>query len=317
MIVARYGTDTIPYDPHTAITVGTFDGVHIGHCQIINKMNVVAKKNKLRTVVVTFDPHPQIVLAKPDRKPLKLLTTIQERCVALKAVGVTAVVVLPFSREFAATPAKEFIENVIVKTIGVQEFFLGHDHMFGKDRGGNEELLVELSAQYNFSVTPVAAYQHNGLVVSSTKIRTALEQGDVKGAAVMLGRAYSVSGRVVRGDGRGRTLGFPTANIVSEDANNKLLPSNGVYAVTAIIQGKEVKGMANIGVRPTFVTAGEQTLEVHFFDFDKDLYDSTVSVEFHEFIRTEQKFGSKEEFLAQLDQDQKTTQLLLLQRSLL
>ena len=168
--------------------------------------------------------------------------------------------------------------------------------MFGKDRGGNEELLVELSQHYNFSVTPISAFQDNSVVVSSTKIRTAIEQGEVLLASSMLGRNYSVSGRVVRGDGRGRTLGFPTANIVPTDGN-KLMPGNGVYAVTSVIDGKIIGGMANIGIRPTFTTSGEQTLEVHFFDIDKDLYESTLEIVFHEYIRPEQKFSSKDEFL--------------------
>lgn len=302
MKVVRFGIDAIPFQKETAITVGTFDGVHLGHVGVLQLMRDVAERHNERIVVVTFDPHPQIVLSRSDREPLRLLTGIDERCELLAAQGVDLTVVVPFTREFAATEASDFVRTVIVRDIGVQHFFIGHDHVFGKDRGGNEELLQRLSPELGFSVERIPPLSFDGLVVSSTKIRTALKNGDLQAAAKMLGRHYSVRGVVVRGDGRGRQLGIPTANVSPAD-EHKLLPENGVYAVTAMIDGQPRLGMANIGVRPTFTSDTMPTLEVHFLGVDVDLYDRKMDVLFIAKIRDERRFNSREEFLAQLDQD--------------
>jgi riboflavin kinase/FMN adenylyltransferase len=268
-------------------------------------MRKTADAQGLRVVVVTFDPHPQIVLAKPGREPLALLTTIEERCERLAHVGVDEVVVIPFTHEFAQTSAESFIRQ-LVSTIDVQHFFIGHDHAFGKDRGGNEELLRHLGVELGFDVERIPPLETDGLVVSSTLVRAALKSGDVEAASAMLGRPYALRGTVVQGDGRGRTLGIPTANIVPTNPH-KLIPANGVYVVSMLIDGSEHVGMANIGVRPTFTNDTAPTLEVHILQFDNDLYNTTLDVQFHARLRGEQKFESREEFLAQLEHDKQQT----------
>jgi riboflavin kinase/FMN adenylyltransferase len=268
-------------------------------------MRKTADAQGLRVVVVTFDPHPQIVLAKPGREPLALLTTIEERCERLAHVGVDEVVVIPFTHEFAQTSAESFIRQ-LVSTIDVQHFFIGHDHAFGKDRGGNEELLRHLGVELGFDVERIPPLETDGLVVSSTLVRAALKSGDVEAASAMLGRPYALRGTVVQGDGRGRTLGIPTANIIPTNPH-KLMPANGVYVVSMLIDGSEHVGMANIGVRPTFTNDTAPTLEVHILQFDNDLYNTTLDVQFHARLRGEQKFESREEFLAQLEHDKQQT----------
>jgi riboflavin kinase / FMN adenylyltransferase len=305
MNVITFGQDSWPHDQKACITVGTFDGVHRGHQGVISLMRKRADEQGLRVVVVTFDPHPQIVLSKPGREPLALLTTIEERCERLARVGVDDVVVIPFTREFAQTTADVFIRR-LVSMIDVQHFFIGHDHAFGKDRGGNEELLRHLGAELGFAVEQIPPLQTGGIVVSSTLVRATLKDGNVELAAEMLGSPYTVRGKVVQGDGRGRTLGIPTANVTPTDPH-KLLPGRGVYVVSATIDGAEVVGMANIGVRPTFTEDTAPTLEVHFLQFDNDIYQATLDVQFHKRLRGEQKFGSRDEFLAQLDIDRQQT----------
>ncbi|MBU3679524.1 MAG: bifunctional riboflavin kinase/FAD synthetase [Candidatus Kapabacteria bacterium] len=310
MTIIRYGQQEMPYHKATAITVGTFDGVHQGHAGILRLMRTVADENHERVVVVTFDPHPQIVLAKEGREPLRLLTSMDERCELLAENGVDATVIIPFTHAFASTEASDFITSIIVREIGVQHFFIGHDHMFGKDRGGNEELLQRLAPDNGFSVVPIPPLAFDGMVVSSTKIRQALKRGDVDEARRMLGRPYSVRGLVVRGDGRGRQLGIPTANVRPVE-EHKLMPANGVYVVIAEVGGTPLLGMANIGVRPTFTQDTQATLEVHFLDVEADLYGQTLDVAFIAKIRDERRFDSREEFLAQLHDDriQTTTYL--------
>ncbi len=293
--------DAVTFDERTAITVGTFDGVHCGHQGILHRMRSVADAHGERTVVVTFDPHPQIVLAKAGREPVELLTTIDERCALLAAQGVDVTVIVTFTKEFAATEAETFVRELIAR-IGARHFFIGHDHMFGKDRGGNEELLKRLGPQLGFELETVGPLDCNGITVSSTKIRQALKGGEVDAAHRMLGRPYSISGTVVRGDGRGAKLGIPTANIEPTD-EHRLIPGNGVYLVRSTLQGTQVWGMANIGRRPTFTDGRTTTIEVHYLDFDGMLYDQTVTIEFMNFIRHEQRFESIDMFLSQLRED--------------
>lgn len=306
MKVYHLGKDSIPFEKDSALTVGTFDGLHLGHRQIIDGM-VTGAKNKLqRSVVVTFHPHPQIVLAKVGMKLIRLLTTIDERLKLIEDCGVDAAIVIPFTIEFAHTAAKDFVREIIVSQIGVSEFYIGHDHGFGKDRGGNEELLKSLAPVHQFNVVPVEPFALDGVTISSSKIRAAIKEGNVSAATNMLGRPYSLEGTVVKGDGRGREMGLPTANIV-QDVHDKLLPALGVYVVSAVIDGTQQIGMANIGTRPTFTEDVEPTLEVHFLDFDKDIYNSTISVDFHQFLRKEQRFESKDAFLEQLERDKEET----------
>ena len=305
MNVLTFGQGAWPHKQKACITVGTFDGVHRGHQGVISYMRRMADAEGLRVVVVTFDPHPQIVLARPDREPLALLTSIEERCERLSNVGVDDVVVIPFTTEFAQTPADEFVRE-LVSFIDVQHFFIGHDHAFGKNRGGNEELLRHLGAELGFYVERIPPLETEGIVVSSTLVRKTLKSGDVELAASMLGTPYIVRGTVVKGDGRGRTLGIPTANVVPAEPH-KLMPANGVYVVTVRHGDAEYLAMANIGVRPTFTSDTAPTLEVHILQFDNDIYNTTLDVKFHKRLRGEQKFESREEFLVQLEQDKQQT----------
>lgn len=306
MQIKTLGKDDIPFNENSAITVGTFDGVHCGHRGIIRRMKEVATPVEARTVVVTFDPHPQIVLHKEDRPHVELLSTIEERCDALESVGVDMVVVIPFTLEFAATPPEDFIRNVIVETIGVRHFFIGHDHNFGRDREGNEALLSSLGQEIGFSVERIGPLTCNDLVVSSTKIRKALQSGDVATAATMLDTPYVLTGTIIQGDGRGRQLGFPTANVDVDD-KHKLMPGKGVYVVSLTTDNNTYAGMANIGVRPTFKDDNKIVLEVNLVDTTLDLYGKTVRIEFHTFLRGELRFASKEALLEQLERDKQET----------
>lgn len=301
------GIDEVLFNANSVVTVGTFDGVHCGHQGIIQRMKTVAEPTQARIVVVTFDPHPQIVLKKEGRPPVQLLSTIRERCAAFEALGVDLTVVIPFTMEFAQLSAEDFVRTVIVQEIGIRHFSIGYDHKFGRDRNGDEALLHTLGPSCGFTVEWIEPLSCDSVVVSSTLIRQALLEGDVEGAARMLGRPYDLTGRVVRGDGRGRSVGFPTANILTDDPH-KLLPGRGVYGVRVQMDGATYTGMANIGVRPTFTDGREQTLEVHLLQVpDLNLYDHSVRVQFLHFLRPEQKFSSREEFVAQLERDKQRT----------
>jgi riboflavin kinase/FMN adenylyltransferase len=304
---SRDASQPIPFNANSVVTVGTFDGVHCGHQGIIRRMKDVAQQTDSRVVVVTFDPHPQIVLHKAGKPPVRLLSTINERCAEFERLGVDLVVVIPFTTDFAQLSAEDFVTQVIVQDIGVRHFAIGYDHKFGKDRHGDEALLQKLGPMHGFTVEWIEPLACDSVVVSSTRIRQALLEGDVEGAARMLGRPYDLTGRVVRGDGRGRSVGFPTANIHVDDPH-KLLPGRGVYAVVVHWNGDAYRGMANIGVRPTFTDGSEQTLEVHLLQTpDLNLYDHSVRVQFQHFLRPEQKFSSAEEFVAQLERDKQRT----------
>lgn len=307
MIVARYGTDPIVFDRKTALTVGTFDGVHCGHRGIVDRMLETAREHDERTVIVTFDPHPQIVLAKPNREPVRLLTTIDERCELFAELGIDMVVVVPFTRDFAAIPADAFVRTVIAQQIGVQHFFIGHDHSFGKNRGGNEELLQQLGHELDFDVVPIPPLECGGVVVSSTKVRNALKTGSVDEAHRLLGRPYAVRGVVGHGDKRGRTLGIPTANI--QVPEHKLLPANGIYVVSSVIDGNDIVGMASVGVRPMFTNDSVPTLEVNYLDFDADLYGRTLNVVFYARLRDEINYETVDDLLAQIEIDRNDTRL--------
>lgn len=296
----------VPFDTNTVLTVGTFDGVHKGHRAVIEKLLAEAKMLNARAVVVTFDPHPQIILRnKPDKPPVTLLSTIQERLQLLERYGVDTVVIIPFSEEFAAIDSETFVKDYLVKKIGCSKILVGYDHSFGRNREGNLSLLEKLSAELNFSVEEMPPQYNNDTTISSTKIRNALRDGDLELANTMLGYDYFIEGKVVMGDGRGAQLGIPTANVRSVD-DNKLLPKNGVYLVSSEIDSNLYYGMANVGVRPTFTHDEFPSLEVHFFGINKDLYDKVLNVSFLRRIRNEQKFDSIDLFLSQIVDDRET-----------
>jgi riboflavin kinase/FMN adenylyltransferase len=281
----------------TVVTVGNFDGVHLGHRSILARVCQRARELDCQPVALTFDPHPAKVL-KPEGN-LRLLTTPAQKVKLLEAAGVS-VVVMPFTREFAAIPAREFVRDYFVERLKVREVVIGHDYRFGYKRQGNIELLQQMGQTFGFTVQVVWAVEVEDAVVSSSLIRAMLQLGKVREANRLLGRAYGVTGRVVAGKGRGaKVLGVPTANLVSE---NNLLPSCGIYAVWVIKDGHRLPGVANIGTCPTFDNQ-ELTLEVHLLDFNGDLYGEMLQVEFVSRLRDEQRFSSIDELAAQIRAD--------------
>lgn len=303
----------------SVVTVGTFDGVHRGHRSVIERMKGIALEKSLRTVIVTFDPHPQIVLNKQGREPIKLLTSLNERVKLLSQTGIDALVVLPFTFEFSQTSAEDFIKEYIIERIGVQHFLIGFDHMFGRNRSGNDGVVSTLAQERGFVMETAPPLMMDDtdmpVKISSTQIRNALKSGDLRSANEMLGYHYSLEGIVVQGDGRGRHLGYPTANVESLDIH-KLYPKNGVYLVSAYIDGILKYGMANIGTRPTFTDDLLPRLEVHFFDVNAYLYDRKLSVTFHEYIRPEMKFESVDMFWSQLRDDRDKCEELIAKRTM-
>ncbi|MDQ1265313.1 MAG: Riboflavin biosynthesis protein [Bacteroidota bacterium] len=304
--------DNVEYDRNTILTVGTFDGVHKGHRIIINKLLEISANEKLKGMIVTIDPHPQLVLKKEGRKPIKLLTNIGERLWLFEKFGIEYALIIPFTYQFSRTSPEEFVRNFLCEKIGMKKILVGYDHLFGKDREGDKNLLSSLSQELQFGVEAIDPLLLQDNVVSSTKIRNAIESHDIERANVMLGYNYFISGRVIMGEGRGHKLGFPTANVLPPD-DNKLIPARGVYFVKAEIKGKYYYGMANIGVRPTFTSDEKPTLEVNFFDFDEDIYELEVTVEFLQFIRQEKKFSGSSELIQQLIIDKEMCMKLIKQ----
>ncbi len=293
----------------SVVTVGTFDGVHLAHREIRSVLRREARARGGRTVVVTFDPHPQqVVHSRPG--DVRLLTTIDERLALLNHEGVDAVVVVPFTREFSETPAERFIEDVLVGRIGATCVVVGHDHGFGRGRAGDLELLERLGATHGFGVVPLDPLLLDGAPISSTRIRRALDAGDAAEAARLLGHPYLLHGTVVEGDKRGRMIGVPTAN-VEPSSPAKLIPANGVYAVRVALNGDTWGGMMNIGMRPTVVEHGAQTIEVHLFGFAGDLYGRTLAVSVVARIRDERKFASLDELKGQLARDRADAERVL------
>lgn len=287
----------------TIVTLGTFDGVHIGHKKIISKLVNTAKKLHCDSLILTFFPHPRMVLK--DNYDIKLLNSMQEKAALLDKEGVDYLVIHPFDKTFSQLSAQEFVKSILVDRFKIKKIIIGYDHRFGKDRAANIDDLIALGSKYSFEVEQITSQEVNDVSVSSTKIRTALTNGDVALANDYLGYPYFISGTVVKGNQNGRTIGFPTANIkISE--NYKLIPKNGVYIVESIIDNKTVFGMMNIGFNPT-VGGISQTIEVHFFDFEASLYDQKIEVRFLLRIRSEQKFDSLEQLKKQLEIDKNSS----------
>lgn len=304
-----FGLEQVTYHSSSILTVGTFDGVHRGHQVILKYLVERALDRQARSIVVTFDPHPRVVL---NGQAVSLLTSIDERLQAIEDLGIDECIVLPFTTEFAALSPESFVRDILVKRIGFDEIVVGYDHAFGRQRQGNDNVLRELGAAYGFSVDVISAQEIGSEVVSSTQVRKLLEdEGHVRDVASKLGRCYRLAGKVVRGDGRGGSIGFPTANIETTDPH-KVIPKRGVYAVLAYLPGinDPYAGMMNIGVRPTF-KGTSQHLEVHILDFDQDLYGEKIEVEFIERLRNEQKFESVDALIAQLTRDRENTQSIL------
>jgi len=305
----EFGLEQIEKDGASVVTVGSFDGVHVGHQAIIRYLVQRAGRREGRSVAVTFEPHPREVLTG---HAVPLLTTIDERAQALEALGLDRFIVLPFTQAFAALPPEAFVA-LLVERIGLREIVVGYDHRFGHGRRGDVALLQAMGAQRGFTVDvipPQAVDQH---VVSSTEIRRLLtEAGDVTEAASMLGRRYALTGTVVQGNRRGRTIGYPTANLAVAPPN-RVQPRQGVYAVQVQVDAEErwYGGMMNIGYRPTFDGGGGLHLEVHLFDFDRAIYGCRVRVAFLKRVRDEQKFGSVDALVAQLREDERQCRHIL------
>lgn len=287
----------------TFVTIGTFDGVHIGHQKILTNLIKKAKKNNSKSVLLTFFPHPRMVLQK-DLK-IKLLNTIDEKAALLEKMGLDYLIIHPFSIDFSRMTAVEFVRDVLVNKLNTKELIIGYDHHFGKNREGNIHQLTELSELYGFSVNEIPAQDVNDVAVSSTKIRAALEDGKLKTANKYLGYNYMLSGQVESGEKIGSNIGFPTANLAIKE-DYKLIPKNGAYIVSSSINNKTVFGMMNIGFRPT-IGGNKKTIEIHFFDFNQDLYDKNIVIELNYFLREEEKFNSLEGLKKQLAKDEETS----------
>lgn len=286
----------------TYVTIGTFDGVHFGHQKIIEKLVLEAKKANRKSVLLTFFPHPRMVLQEDNS--LELINTIEERTYLLEKTGLDYLIIHPFSVEFSRMSALAFVRDLLVNQLNISKLIIGYDHHFGKNREGNIVQLTEYSHLYEFTVEEIPAQDIDDVSVSSTKIRTALAKGNLHTANNYLGYPFMLSGTVVNGKQLGGKIGYPTANINIKETY-KLIPKTGVYIVSSKIQGVNIYGMMNIGNRPT-VGGNHQTIEVHFFDFNANLYQQQLTIELLYFLRDEQKFDSIEHLILQLKKDEQT-----------
>lgn len=289
---------------NVVVTIGTFDGVHLGHKVIINQLKKAAQELGGESVLLTFFPHPRMVVF-PDDNELKLLNTIEERKELLEKAGIDHLIIHPFSKAFSRLTALEFVRDILVNRLNVKKVVIGYDHHFGRNREGSFEDLIEFGEVYGFSVEEIPAQDIQQINVSSTKIRTSLLAGEIHAATQFLGYPYFINGTVVKGDKIGREIGFPTANI-KPDETYKLIPKKGVYAVKVIVNKKEYEGMLNIGIRPTLKGINE-TIEVNIFDFDEEIYGQKIRVKFYERIRDEQPFEDLNELKNQLNIDKSKT----------
>ncbi|MFK5972511.1 MAG: bifunctional riboflavin kinase/FAD synthetase [Flavobacteriaceae bacterium] len=291
----------------TAITIGTFDGVHIGHRKILERLIKNTGSSNLKSTLLTFFPHPRMVLQKDT--DIKLLNTIGEKTRILKALGLDYLIVHPFTKEFSRLSATEFVRDILVNSLQVKKIVIGYDHRFGRNRNANITDLRAFGNTLEFEVEEIPAQEIDDISVSSTKIRKALEEGDIKRANQYLGYHYMLTGTVKKGKSLGKKIDFPTANLHIAE-HYKLVPKNGVYVVKSKIDGRTVYGMMNIGYNPT-VSGTEKSIEIHFFDFDKDLYGDEIQIDIIDRLRDEQKFESVEALRNQLYKDKKTSLSLI------
>jgi riboflavin kinase / FMN adenylyltransferase len=296
-----FGLENLKNAKPAATTVGTFDGVHLGHVKIIDSLKELSQKDNLKSTLITFDPHPRVVLQQTPPFKTKLLTKIDERLELLQNQGLDQVIIAKFSRQFSELSYKEFMKNILVEKVNTKVLVVGYDHGFGKDRSGNFDEMSKISKEFNFDVVRETAITINEQTVSSSKIRELIDNGNVKDAASMLGRKYTVNGVVIKGEGRGKKLNFPTANLqITNDY--KLFPKEGVYAVDCVIHDKIYRGMSNIGIKPTFGGV-QKTIEINILDFDDDIYGEKIEVQFIQRMRDEKKFKNVNELIKQLTID--------------
>lgn len=302
------GLKDLPEIPYPVVTSGTFDGVHLGHQKILQRIKEIAKENGGETVLLTFWPHPRLVLY-PNEHKLRLLSTFEEKAKLLREFGIDHLISIPFTKEFSQLSSKEFIESVLVDKIKTKKLVIGYDHRFGKNREGSFDYLQENCESFRFELEEISRQDVDDIGISSTKIRDALKTGNVSTASKYLGRDYELNGLVIKGEQIGRSIGFPTANIhVPNDY--KLIPKDGVYAIHVTVNGKIYKAMLNIGNRPT-VNGSKKTVEAHLFDFDGNLYDLQVTLHLSHFLRDEIKFENLDALKKQLSLDQKIAKEIL------
>ncbi|GAA0556196.1 bifunctional riboflavin kinase/FAD synthetase [Chitinophaga japonensis] len=290
----------LPDFRNAVITIGTFDGVHAGHRHIIRQLQEAAAAVQGETVIVTFDPHPREVLFPGDNR-LRLLTTLPEKIALLDREGIDHLVVVPFTKAFSALSARSYLEDFLIARFKPHTIIIGYDHRFGHNREGGLELLEAEQQQYGFALIEIPQQVVHDLTVSSTKIRNSLQEGHITLANELLGYPYFLEGAVIHGDKMGRQLGYPTANLQLPD-ERKLIPAEGIYAVKVMLDHTLLNGVMSIGTRPTF-NGTDLRLEVHIFDFDRDIYGSELQVQFIDFIRQNRKFDSAEALIAQMDRD--------------
>jgi riboflavin kinase/FMN adenylyltransferase len=294
--------------PNPVVTSGTFDGVHLGHQKILQRIREIAKSIKGETILLTFWPHPRLVLY-PKEHNLRLLSTFEEKAKLLRQFGIDHLISIPFTKEFSQLTSQEFIQSILVEKIKTKKLVIGYDHRFGKNREGSFEYLQQHSGEFGFDLEEISRQDVDEIGVSSTKIRNALESGDIITANNFLGRPYELNGLVIKGQQIGRSIGFPTANVHIPNSY-KLIPKDGVYAVEASVNGSLYKAMLNIGNRPT-VDGSSKSVETHLFDFEGDLYDKQITIYLRDYLREEQKFESLEALKSQLLIDQQRAKMIL------
>lgn len=287
-------------EKESILTIGTFDGVHIGHNKILTKLVEESKKNNLSSLIMTFFPHPRIVLQKSEE--IKMIDTMDEKIHLFEKTGVDNLIIQPFDENFSKIRAKEFVEEILVKKLKIKHIIIGYDHRFGKDREASVEDLKKFGLNYMFTVEEIAAQEIHSIAISSTKIRNAILKGEIKKCNEYLGRNFMLTGKVVHGDGLGKKINFPTANIQIKEPY-KIIPKNGVYLAKTIFNSNIYFGMMNIGVRPT-IGGKNKSLEIYFFNFKDNIYDKTISIEIINKIRDEEKFSSIDELKTQLKKDE-------------
>lgn len=293
---------------NAVVTIGTFDGVHLGHRKIIERIQQLAKVSDGETVILTFFPHPRMIL-HPEDQSLKMINTIDEKAQLLEQLGVDHLIITPFTRDFSNQTAEEYIRDILVNKIGTKKIVIGYDHRFGKDRQGGLAELQQLAPIYGYEVVEIPEQDIHDVAVSSTRIRQALLNADIEPANEFLGYPFFITGKVNRGDQIGRTIGYPTANILVEE-NYKLIPADGIFAVKVWLDGQEHKGMGYIGHRPT-INGMTRNIEVNIFDFNQDIYTQPIRMDFLYYVRGDIKFTSLEELTNQLGKDKEAVMAML------
>lgn len=300
--------DSFNPESEVYLTQGTFDGVHVGHKKILSKLVAESKEKEAVSVLLTFFPHPRLVLF-PEDNDLKMLNTLEEKTQLVEALGLDYLIVMPFTKELSRTKAESFTRDVLINKLQMNKLIIGYDHRFGKNREGSLDQMKEFSELFDFVVEEIPAQDIDNSIISSTKIRKAILGGNIELGNKLLGYNYYLSGKVVEGNNRGNKLGFPTANI-SVEKPYKLIPSNGVYAVSVTLGEEKYGGMLNIGYNPTFINK-KHSIEVHIFEFEKQIYGDFISVEFITKIRDEKKFNHQDQLKQQLEKDEKQIKEIL------